>query len=415
MTSGRYDAIIVGGGFVGMTMAVALAGRQARSPMHVAVIDSRSRAAAAPGPEATIDDDGRAFAITSTSRRMLSALGLWSELAEKAQPVSRIEVSDGRLDGPAGRVLLRFDEDGREASASIIESRFLYRAFAEAVAASPEVTWLSREITEIDAQGPAAHIRLADGDALVAPLVIAADGRDSPTRSRAGIGTIGWPYGQYGMVTTIAHTRPHQGVAVEHFLPAGPFAILPLPGNEASLVWTETEAEAKRLLSLDESGFTAELMRRCGDRLGPVRVIGPRRGYPLSLQLARTYVAARLALVGDAAHVLHPIAGLGFNLGLRDIAALSQTVIDAARLGLDVGAPDVLQRYQQWRRYDATKVALVTDGLNRLFSNDNPVLRLLRDFGLAAVDKARPLKGFFMQQAAGEESGLPRLMAGEPL
>ncbi len=400
-----------------MTMAVALAGRHARSPMRVALVDSQPRRnRSEPNTNGDVESDGRAFAITSTSRRMLTSLGIWPDIATKAQPVLRIEVSDGKLDRPRSPVLLRFDGQGQEASASIIESRFLYGAFEQAVAASETIEVLSgEEVIDLDAGGAIARLVLAQGKEIAAPLVIAADGRDSPTRQRAGIKTVGWPYGQYGLVTTIAHERPHEGVAVEHFLPAGPFAILPLPGQQASLVWTETEAEAKRLLGLNEDEFVSEMMRRMGDRLGAIRLAGPRRAYPLSLQLAVDYVGRRLALVGDAGHVLHPIAGLGFNLGLRDIAALSETLIDAARLGQDIGAPIVLERYQRWRRYDATKVALVTDGLNRLFSNDNPVLRRLRDFGLAAVDRALPLKGFFMQQAAGVEQGLPRLMAGKPL
>jgi 2-octaprenyl-6-methoxyphenol hydroxylase len=411
MTDLRYDAIILGGGFSGLTMAVALAGPAARSPMRVALIDERPTDVPLPA-----EGDGRAFAITSTSRQMLAALGVWNELAPHAQAVNRIEVLDSPLDAHDRPVLLNFDREGVETSASIIESRFLLQAFDAAASASPHITRLQgARAIDIDGDGPSASILLEDGRELHCSLAIAADGRNSPTRDMVGIRTIGWSYRQYGMVTTVSHELPHTGVAVEHFLPAGPFAILPLPGNQSSLVWTETEEEAQRMQALDDADFTAELRRRFGDRLGEVTLAGPRRSYPLSLMLAQNYIAPRVALVGDAAHVLHPIAGLGFNVGLRDIAALGETMLDAARLGLDIGSPTVLERYQAWRRFDALKVGLVTDALNRLFSNDNPLLRQLRDFGLTAVDRAGPLKSFFMSQAAGEDHGLPRLMTGSPL
>jgi hypothetical protein len=247
-----------------------------------------------------------------------------------------------------------------------------------------------------------------------ARLVAAADGRESPLRRAAGIQTIEWRYPQTGIVTTVRHQRPHNGIAVEHFMRAGPFAILPMTENRSSIVWTERGELAPRLVALSDAAFAAELAARFGDFLGPVEPLGPRWTYPLTLLLAERYVATRLALVGEAAHTIHPIAGQGLNLGIRDVAALAELVIDARRLGLDIGDESVLVCYQQWRRFDALALVAVTDGLNRLFSNSLPLVQLARDIGLAAVNRLPPLKRLLMRDAMGIAGDLPRLVRGEP-
>jgi 2-octaprenyl-6-methoxyphenol hydroxylase len=255
---------------------------------------------------------------------------------------------------------------------------------------------------------------LSDGSETEAKLAVAAEGRDSPLREAQGIGSIGWDYDQSGIVVTVAHEQPHCGVAYEQFLPAGPFAILPMTGNRSSLVWTEKTAEAERLVALDDAAFDAEIARRFGAHLGTVASVGPRWIYPLRLHLARDYVKPRFALAGDAAHTIHPLAGQGLNLGLKDVAALTETVLDAARLGGDIGAFDVLRRYERWRRFDSLVLAAVTDTLNRFFANDLTPLRMIRDLGLGAVDRIPPLRRFFMRHAGGDVGHLPRLLRGEP-
>ena len=256
---------------------------------------------------------------------------------------------------------------------------------------------------------------LADGRHVRARLAVAADGARSASRDAVGIEVVRWAYEQTGIVCTVAHERPHRGIAHERFLPAGPFAILPMKGNRSSLVWTERAALAPQLMEADEATFAAELGARFGDFLGALEVVGPRWSYPLSLTHARSYVAPRLALAGDAAHAIHPIAGQGFNLGIRDIAVLAELVVDQARLGLDIGSDDLLAHYQRWRRFDAVALIAVTDGLNRLFSNHHPALRVTRDVGLAMVNQVPPLKRVFMRHAMGLVGDLPRLARGEPL
>jgi 2-octaprenyl-6-methoxyphenol hydroxylase len=271
--------------------------------------------------------------------------------------------------------------------------------------------------TEQRSEHPAHFLaaRLSDGTRLVTRLLVAADGARSRLREFAGIATYGWDYGQSAIVTTVAHERDHGGRAEEHFLPGGPFAILPLKGRRSSIVWTDTKAEAERILALADETFHAELERRFGLHLGEISVVGPRRSYPVALTIARSFVADRLALVGDAAHVIHPIAGQGLNLGLRDVAALAEVVVDAARLGLDIGGASVLERYQRWRRFDTMAMGVATDGLNRLFSNHSDALRLLRDVGLGVVDRLPGLKRLFMREAAGLVGEVPRLLRGEAL
>jgi 2-octaprenyl-6-methoxyphenol hydroxylase len=258
-------------------------------------------------------------------------------------------------------------------------------------------------------------VAFSGGASVAARLLVAADGARSAIREACGISCVRWEYGQAGIVTTVAHERDHEGRAEEHFLPAGPFAILPLKGLRSSIVWTEEKGEAARIVALPDREFHDELERRFGLKLGEIEAVGPRRAYPLGLAVARSFVGERVALVGDAAHVIHPIAGQGLNLGLRDVAALAEVIVDAARLGLDVGAPNVLEHYQRWRRFDTVAMGAATDGLNRLFSNRSDALRIVRDVGLGLVDRAPRLKDFFIREAAGITGDVPRLLRGEML
>jgi 2-octaprenyl-6-methoxyphenol hydroxylase len=407
-----FDVAIVGGGLSGLAAAVALGGEAVRTPLSVVLIDAGEPAAGGAG------FDGRASAVTLASRRMFEALKLWPQLEIYAQPMREIIVTDAPLGAQSRPALLHFGEAtaGNEPAAWMIENHHLLAALHDAVTAAASITVRPRtRVEDFAFGGAAAELRLDGGDSLRARLVVAADGRDSPARKAAGIETVGWSYGQSGIVTTVEHELDHGGRAEEHFLPAGPFAILPLTGRRASLVWTEETAEAARIVALDEPAFAAEIERRFGSHLGAVRPISPRHAYPLSLHIARAFVAPRLALIGDAAHVVHPIAGLGLNLGFRDIAALAETTADAVRLGLDHGGLAALERYQAWRRLDTVLVAAMTDGLNRLFSTDNYGLRLVRDLGLGLVDRVEPLKGFFMHEAAGLHRQLPKLLTGEPV
>jgi 2-octaprenyl-6-methoxyphenol hydroxylase len=264
--------------------------------------------------------------------------------------------------------------------------------------------------------GPASvTVRTAGGETLQTRLLVAADGLRSRLRALAGIGTVGWSYGQSGIVATVAHERPHGGRSEEHFLPGGPFAMLPLKGGRSSLVWTEPTENAERLVAADRITFRIELERRFGHRLGAIEVVGKAAAFPLGLTLARSFVAPRFALAGDAAHGIHPIAGQGLNLGYRDVAALAETIVGAHRLGLDIGSLTVLERYERWRRYDTVEMGAVTDVLNRLFSNDNPALRIIRDVGLGLVDRLPGLKRLFVAEASGEAGDLPRLLRGEAI
>jgi 2-octaprenyl-6-methoxyphenol hydroxylase len=270
-------------------------------------------------------------------------------------------------------------------------------------------------VTGFDTAPNAVSVRFADGGELSTRLLVGADGAKSAIREQAGIVTHGWTYDQSAIVTTVGHERPHNGRAEEHFLPSGPFAILPLTGNRVSIVWTETAREAKRMVALPDDEFHDELEKRFGLHLGDIEVIGPRRAFPLGLFTARSFIAERLALIGDAAHIIHPIAGQGLNMGLRDVAALAEAIADAARLGLDIGGVDVLERYQRWRRFDTMTMGVATDGLNRLFSNHSDVLRLARDIGLGLVERLPALKRMFIREAAGFTGEVPKLLKGEVL
>lgn len=421
---GLHDVAIIGGGMVGLTLGTALSG----AGLHVILID---RADPAGFTDAAYD--GRSSAIARGSQQALAALGVWRELGAAAQPILDIRVSDGRLDRPASRLVLDYahDEVGERPGAGgpapplgyIVENRELRRALNACVAKAERLTVLApatvSRFTMPRDSGPV-RISLGDGTQIAARLLIGADGRGSAVRAAAGIRTTEWTYPQSGIVCTVGHERPHNGLAHEHFLPSGPFALLPMvdgPGGQArsSLVWTERRALVPAVMALDDQAFGQALERRFGLTLGRLRPLGRRWAYPLSLMHAERYVAPRVALVGDAAHVIHPIAGQGLNLGLRDVAALAETLVDAHRVGLDVGSAGVLADYQRWRRADNLVLAVVTDGLNRLFSNDIAPLRLVRDLGLAAVNRLPPLKRVFMRHAMGLSGDLPRLIKGEGL
>ena len=403
------DILIAGGGLNGPALALALA----QGGLSVTVVDPR------PAPDrAERGFDGRAYALAIASKRLLTMLSVWPRVGDQAQPILKIKASDGRAgEGPAP-FFLTFDAAEIEEGPMgfLLEDRFLYAAFLAAMADEPRITLLSGDsVTAQDVTAAGATVTLASGRKLGARVLIGCDGRGSGTATRAGITRTGWGYGQTALVTAIEHERPHHGIAHQFFMPSGPLAILPLPGNRSSIVWSETEADAAAIQALPDDLYLAALRPRFGDFLGAISLAGDRFTYPLSLSLATRFIAPRVALVGDAAHGVHPIAGQGLNLGLRDVGALAQVLIEATRRGEDIGAADVLERYQRWRRFDATALALGMDTVNRLFSNDNPILRTARDLGLGFVNAVPGLRRGFMRQAAGLTGDLPRLLAGQPI
>lgn len=407
------DLIIAGGGLVGLSLAQAVAA----AGLRVAVIDPVL-------PEAATDAvfDGRVSALGRASCRMFDALGLAGDMASEAQPILDILVSDGAPspNGYRGPSPLTLHFGHMDAGAGplghIVENRVIRMAQNRALARQKNMTLIAPDrVLDAVADTDGVTVRLDSGDEMRARLCVAADGRDSALRAAAKIKTVRWTYGQTGIVTTVHHERPHEGVAHEYFLPAGPFAILPMTGNRASLVWTEPTARAKAIMQLDQTAFDSELSQRFGSQWGAACSRGPRWSYPLGFHLAGDYIAPRLALIGDAAHGIHPIAGQGLNLGLRDAAALAEVIVDAHRLGLDIGASTTLAGYAQWRRFDNMSLAVTTDLLNRLFSNDLPPLRLARNLGMALVDRIAPVRNLFLRHAAGEVGTLPRLLKGQLL
>ena len=409
----HIDVLIAGGGFAGLTLAIAL--RQALgSGFSVALADptlGRSHA-----------DDERASAIVTSVRRLFETLGVWQALAGEAQPILDMAVTDSRLDDAVRPTFLTFggEVEPGEPFAHMIENRFLIGAL-ETKARDLGVDLRAGAVKDFSyspVEGGSAHqmeVAFANGSAVAARLLVAADGARSAIRERAGIAVHGWNYGQSAIVINVGHERSHNGRAVEHFLPTGPFAILPLKGNRSSIVWTETTEEAKRLAALPDDAFHAELERRFKLHLGDITAVSARRVHPLGFFVARSFTAERIALVGDAAHVIHPIAGQGLNMGLKDVAALAEVIVDAARLGLDPGAASTLERYQRWRRFDTMTMGLATDGLNRLFSNRSDVLRVVRDVGLGLVDRVPNLKHLFIREAAGLVGEVPKLLRGQSL
>jgi 2-octaprenyl-6-methoxyphenol hydroxylase len=405
--SGQFDVLIGGAGFAGLALAIAL--RQTLGPSFaVAVAD--------PALGKSHSGDLRASAIAAAARRLFKTIGVWDAVAADAQPILDMVVTDSKLSDAVRPVFLSFGgeiEEG-EPFAHMIENGPLVDALATK-AKQHGVELHPKAVAEFETSGGQTTVRFDDGRAVMTRLLVAADGAKSSIRERAGIQSFGWNYEQSGIVTTVAHERDHYGRAEEHFLPAGPFAILPLKGRRSSIVWTEQAGEADRIVALPDDAFHTELEKRFGLRLGDIKVAGLRRAYPLSLSVARSFISDRLALIGDAAHVIHPIAGQGLNMGLRDVAALAEAVVDAARLGLDPGDATVLDRYQRWRRFDTMSMGVATDGLNRLFSNRSDVLRLVRDVGLGLVERAPALKDMFIREAAGLTGDVPKLLRGEAL
>lgn len=409
--SGRI--VIAGGGIAGLTLAVAL--KQALGESFGVVVADPALV----GPPRA---DSRAYAVAAAARNMLAALGVWRLTESSSTPMTEMIITDSRTPDVVRPVFLTFDgevEPG-EPFAHMVENGALTAALLQVARANGVELRTAGVNSGTAGEDGAITVSFSDGGSLDAALLVAADGARSRLREQAGIGWVGWSYPQSGIVATIGHERPHEGRAVEHFLPSGPFAILPLPdggrlGHRSSIVWTERSANVPALLALDESDLLLEIERRFGLELGEIALESRPGAYPLSFGVARRFVADRLALLGDAAHVVHPIAGQGLNLGLKDVAALAEAIVDAARLGLDVGGPDVLDGYEKGRRFDTLAMGVVTDGLNRLFSNDSTPLRLARDLGLGLVERMPGLKRFFIREAAGLAGPTPRLLRGEML
>ena len=400
------DMLVVGGGYVGLSMAVAV--KQAAPHLDVAVVEA--------APADVWRKDPRASAIIAAATKMLDVFGIWNEIEPTAQPITKMIVTDSKTSDPVRPVFLTFDgevEDGKP-FAHMIPNVAMVAALRGACERLGIDIRHGLGATELKTHDTHVTVTLSDGSALETRLLVACDGVRSKLRDLAGIRTVTWDYGQSGIVATVEHERPHDGCAEEHFLPAGPFAILPLKNNRSSLVWTERTPDANRLVAADDLIFEEELERRFGHKLGSLKVIGDKRAFPLGLTLARSFVAPRFALAGDAAHGIHPISGQGLNLGFKDVAALAETIVDADRLGLDIGSINILERYQTWRRFDTFRMGVTTDVLNRLFSNDATPIRIARDVGLGLVDRLPRLKSFFIGQAAGTTAkDNPRLLAGE--
>src|SRR6201996_4597165 len=405
--SAQRSIVICGGAFAGLALALAL--RQGLGA-EVAVIVADPALAVRPSR------DGRATATAAACRRLFEALGVWGEISATAQPITDMVVTDSKLEDATRPVFLTFagQVEPGEPFAHMVENRFLIDALTKK-AERAGVQLKATAVASYESRPEGIDVTLADGSTIEAALLVAADGARSKLRERAGIATHGWDYDQSGIVVTVGHERDHGGRAEEHFLPAGPFAILPLKGARSSLVWTENRAEAARIVALDEDEFHAELEARFGLHLGEIKALDKPRAFPLGYFVARSFIGERLALVGDAAHVIHPIAGQGLNMGLKDVAALAEVIVDAARLGIDLGQADVIERYQRWRRFDTMAMGLATNSLNLLFSNRSTLLRTARDIGLGLVDRAPPLKSMFIRQAAGLSGEVPRLLKGEAL
>lgn len=417
MEISRTDVLIAGAGMAGATAALACA----HAGLRVVLVDPLPFSAMV---EETFD--GRASAIAWSSFRQWRVLGVGDALAPHACGIDHILVTDGKTPGASsGRGLPAFlhfdaaeiaDRSDGEPMGWMIENRRTRAALADAILASKEITVLApASVASVDPGPAGAEVTLADGRKFHASVVVAADGKGSAIREAAGISMSGWEYGQCGVVATVRLAEPHNGVAHEYFLPGGPFAILPLTEQRASLVWTEPKDRAGALRTASDAAFHAHLQRRFGEFLGAVRTEGPRFVYPLSMWLADRMTAPRIALLGDSAHAIHPIAGQGLNLGLKDAAALAEVLSEAARLGEDIGSEAVLERYAAWRRFDNVAVTAATDVFNRLFSNDNPLLRAARGTGIAAVNRMGPARRFFMAEAGGSVGDLPRLLRGEAL
>jgi len=398
------DILIAGGGLNGPALALGLA----QAGFNVTMVDTRPENA-----RAGDNFDGRGYALALASKRLLNAIGIWPRVAQNAQPMLEIKVTDGRANEGPAPFFLHFDHAEIEEGPMgfMLEDRFLYRAFLDAVSEEDRITKISEDSVvsqDIDATG--ASVTLASGKTLRTRLLVGCDGRQSGVAQRAHIKRTGWDYGQTALVCAISHEKPHGGVAHQFFMPPGPLAILPLPGNMSSIVWSETNKNAAYINGLSDDDYMQVLRPRFGDFLGKIELAGARFSYPLNLTVANHFVADRVALVGDAAHGMHPIAGQGLNAGLRDVAALVEILTQANQRGEDFAALQVLERYQEWRRFDTHALVAATDLTNKLFSNDNPILRFGRDLGMGLVNATPALRRTFMREAAGLTGELPKLM-----
>jgi len=398
----KTDITIIGGGLAGMTAAIGLAD----NGFDVALIDRIPK-----GSLTDVSYDGRASALAYASCQMLEALGIWDHMAPYAQPILEIRVSDG-----PSLLHLHFDHEtlGEGPLGQMVENRHTRLALFARMEEMDNIHFLAPEtVTDISRHNTSAEVMLESGKHIQSKLLLGIDGRDSMVRGHADIPVSTLPYKQHGIVCSIEHEFSHCGIAHERFLPSGPFAILPLTGNRSSLVWTEKSHLVDTIMDLSDRAFTAEVTRRIGNFLGDIKVVGGRWAYPLSLQYAARYIDERLALIGDAAHSIHPISGQGLNLGLKDVAALIEVLVNARSVGLDIGALNVLENYERWRTTDNASVYAITDLFNRLFSNDIEPIKLARDVGMAGVNKVTPLKNFFMSHARGTVGELPKLLKGE--
>jgi len=411
--NGAYGILIAGANYTGMAMALAFA-HVFGDEVPITLVDRRDLAATSLGSGPT--PDPRCFALSAATRTLLTKLGVWDRVCRHTQDVREIVLTDSPLGAAVRPVLLRYENllDRGEAASVIVPGPVLLDGLRAAASACTSIRIAPPgTIDAISQDADLVHLTLSDGRQLAGALLIAADGRASRVRELAGIKTTGCRYGQTGIVTTIRHAAPHHGCAVQHFLPGGPFALLPLAGgHHACITWSEDVDEAARILALDEAGFLGEIQRRAGGRHGEITLSGTRASFPLSTQIARQFIGPRLALVGDAAHGVHPIAGQGLNLAMRDVAALAQRISEARFVGLDIGDPTALEAFARWRRFDSTLSAGVFDGINRLFSRDGSLLRSLREAGLGAVDRLPGLKRQLVREAAGLSGDVPDLMRG---
>jgi 2-octaprenyl-6-methoxyphenol hydroxylase len=406
----QFDVLVIGAGLNGLATALALGGRACRGPLRVALIDR-----ADPHAFAITAHDSRCSALTLATQRMLKALGAWNDMAPQAQDMRSVVVTDtsSNAEPDARKSLLSFLDEGQQAPAVFVENQVIFQGLLKELAQSPSITLYAKANIQSFHFGPGlARVELADGQTLRANLIVGADGRGSPTRMAAGLKYDGWDYDQSGITLTVGHELPHEGRAEEHFNPHGVFAILPLAGNRSSLVWTEPHEKAQALVALPDAEFLKELQQRFGTHRGPLTLLSHRHAYPLIMRLASSFTAPRLALIGDAAHALHPLAGLGLNMGFKDSAALAECVMEAARLGADIGGESVLEAFTRWRRFDTYATAAMMDGMNRLFANSNESLRMLRHAGLRLVDQLAPVKRELQKEASGLTGNLPRLMRG---
>jgi len=403
------DILIVGGGLNGPALALALA----QTGHSVTVVDSLT-----PGKLADEDFDGRGYALALASQRLLQQTGVWQHVGDNAQPMLEIKVTDGHAGHGPSPFFIHFDHAELEEGPMgyMVEDRFLRRAFLQAMEDAPGITLVSgRTVTAQAPDQTGVTVTLDDGGELRGQVLVGSDGRRSGTAQRAGIKRTGWDYGQTALVCAIDHEKPHHGIAHQFFMPPGPLAILPLPGNRSSIVWSERTETAKAIQALEDAGYIQALRPRFGDFLGEISLAGKRFTYPLNLTIANSFISDRLALVGDAAHGMHPIAGQGLNAGLRDVGALAEVITEATRRGEDIGSPLVMERYQQWRRFDTASLVAATDVFNRLFSNDNPLLRLGRDIGMGVAGAIPGLRRNFVREAAGLTGDLPRLLKGQAI